>query len=259
MLFGTEDWKRAETVVERVEESYVCELLMDSGIERPGLAPYVSVDTASVGEARYHFCVMDKLPLVDHFLETGGIAPSRLDADILETVLDCVDRALDALGVTQRVTHTEVRLTSSGPQVIEVNGRLGGSVYQAVLDLTRKSAADAAIVLATGKTPNLASLREFKGASLTVCGLLFPFAAADPELVTRAAIVLGACEGVTSARPRRAISTGFRTVMTWIRADGDAALNRFIQGAVDAVCNDSLLSPVVPSSWRLEIAALGAT
>ncbi|MGO4429301.1 hypothetical protein AB4Z54_63860, partial [Streptomyces sp. MCAF7] len=37
-------------------------------------------------------------------------------------------RALTALGVRTGVCHTEVKLTPSGPQVIEVNGRLGGLV-----------------------------------------------------------------------------------------------------------------------------------
>ena len=43
---------------------------------------------------------------------------------------DLATRALQALGITHAVTHTEIKLGRTGPQVIEVNARLGGWVEQ---------------------------------------------------------------------------------------------------------------------------------
>ncbi len=63
-------------------------------------------------------------------VETGDLAPSALPDRLLADVLDVTTRALDALSISDLVTHTEVRLTSTGPQVIEVNGRLGGGVQE---------------------------------------------------------------------------------------------------------------------------------
>lgn len=101
------------------------------GVERhlvPGLAPYVSVETASVGGARTHLAVTDRFSLLPPVLETGMSLPSCLGEDILAEVLDVVDRALDAVGLQEGMSHTEVMLTEDGPVIIEVNGRMGGSI-----------------------------------------------------------------------------------------------------------------------------------
>jgi biotin carboxylase len=70
----------------------------------PWLGDYVSVETVVCRDARVHFAVCEEL----------------------------VARALAALGVNRGVTHTEVKLCDDGPRIIEVNGRLGGSVHRLV-------------------------------------------------------------------------------------------------------------------------------
>ncbi len=91
-------------------------------------APFVSVETVSTGEERHHVAVFDKLPLAFGFAETGDIGLTRRSRDEVVEIVATVDAALSALEVRDRVTHTEVAVTTSGPQVIEVNGRLGGYV-----------------------------------------------------------------------------------------------------------------------------------
>ena len=54
--------------------------------------------------------------------------PSALPDDRQESVRLVATAAIHALGITIGVTHTEVKLTPDGPKIIEVNGRLGGSV-----------------------------------------------------------------------------------------------------------------------------------
>lgn len=54
--------------------------------------------------------------------------------------------AHEALGLTRAMTHTELRLTSSGPRVVEVNARTGGGMIPRLgqlvtgIDLGRVSA-----------------------------------------------------------------------------------------------------------------------
>ncbi|GHG02032.1 acetyl-CoA carboxylase biotin carboxylase subunit family protein [Streptomyces filamentosus] len=102
----------------------------------PWLGSLVSVETVSAGTRRIHLGVLDKLPVAvgrhegpegtDAVNVQGDILPSVLPADLLDRARDLTGRALDALGVRDRVTHTELLLTPSGLEVMEVNGRLAG-------------------------------------------------------------------------------------------------------------------------------------
>lgn len=117
-------------------------LLLESRIltgchpSEPGrLADYVSVETINT-DTQHHVAVFDKTPVsvarrrgidgADSINETGHLIPSRLPPLVTAEVLDYTSRCLRALGVRWRVTHTEVKLTPYGPEVIEVNGRTAG-------------------------------------------------------------------------------------------------------------------------------------
>jgi hypothetical protein len=100
------------------------------------LAGYVSVETVSDADRHHHVAVIDKYPLqyraregrdgADSLLESDAIYPTRLPPDYAEEVIQFTHSCLDALGIRQRVTHTEVFLTRNGPELIEVNGRPAG-------------------------------------------------------------------------------------------------------------------------------------
>ncbi|MCX5340270.1 ATP-grasp domain-containing protein [Streptomyces atratus] len=89
-----------------------------------------------------------------YFEEVGH----TVDADdpLLPEVAPVAVRAVRALGVTDGVQHVEMRLTASGPRIIEVNSRIGGDLIGQLvrlatgLDLPR-IAAD----IACGKIPDL--------------------------------------------------------------------------------------------------------
>lgn len=91
-------------------------------------ADYVSVESAVQDGAFSHLAVTGKFPLQPPFRETGSFLPADLSERDERRVLDVVTRALRALDVRTGLCHTEVKLTPSGPQVIEVNGRLGGPI-----------------------------------------------------------------------------------------------------------------------------------
>src|SRR5262249_24487816 len=58
----------------------------------------------------------------------GHFWPCHLPQAEQAEILDLAQRAVQALGITSGLTHTEIKLTASGPRIIEVNGRLGGWV-----------------------------------------------------------------------------------------------------------------------------------
>lgn len=96
------------------------------------LGDYVSVESVAKDGSYWHFCVTDKLPLAPSFRETGFVLPSAIDDDRREESIALTTRALAALGVTWGITHTELKLTPRGMRIIEVNGRLGGSIQRLV-------------------------------------------------------------------------------------------------------------------------------
>ena len=56
-------------------------------------------------------------------MEVGHNFPAVLEEDIETSIHETVINALDVIGVDFGVTHTEVKVTSDGPKVIEVNAR----------------------------------------------------------------------------------------------------------------------------------------
>jgi hypothetical protein len=89
--------------------------------------PEVSVDSAvHAGVVAPMFLARKEIGFAPYFEEVGHVVDG---ADPLLTDR-AVGRLLDgvhaALGCTDGMTHTELKLTADGPKVIEVNGRLGG-------------------------------------------------------------------------------------------------------------------------------------
>jgi biotin carboxylase len=91
-------------------------------------ADYVSVESLVAHGEISHLAVNGRFPMAEPFRETGAFIPAELSQAQLAAVLDVATAALRALGVRTGDFHTEIKLTPSGPQVIEVNGRLGGGV-----------------------------------------------------------------------------------------------------------------------------------
>jgi len=87
----------------------------------------VDVDIVmSDGEWRYA-SVSDNGPTVEpYFNETWGLCPSQLSKDEQKELKDLSVSSVKALGFTSGVFHVECKYTSTGPQLIEVNARMGG-------------------------------------------------------------------------------------------------------------------------------------
>jgi len=93
-----------------------------------GFAGYVSVESAVSNGIVSHLAINGRMPPAYPFRETGFFIPAELEPDLAVQVLDVAERAAQSLGVHLGCLHTEIKLTPTGPVVIEVNGRIGGGV-----------------------------------------------------------------------------------------------------------------------------------
>ncbi|MDZ8091508.1 MAG: ATP-grasp domain-containing protein [Nostoc sp. DedQUE05] len=103
-------------------------LIGDSNVAGSCWGDYISVESIFAGETVRHLAITGKFPLAEPFREQGMVLPSTLDLDTQQAAFKLAERAAKALGVYCGLTHIELKLTSSGPRVLEVNGRLGGYV-----------------------------------------------------------------------------------------------------------------------------------
>ncbi|MEV5210952.1 hypothetical protein AB0K35_26105 [Micromonospora sp. NPDC053740] len=118
---------------------------------------YVSVESMVRGGRVHQLGITGKFALSAPFREHGGFVPPVPGSVDEEAVYGLAARALDALRVGDSVCHTEIMMTRSGPQIIEVNGRAGGNI----VDLFRRghgiSLIELAARLALGHEPEVAS------------------------------------------------------------------------------------------------------
>ncbi|MGV9266726.1 ATP-grasp domain-containing protein [Kitasatospora sp. NPDC003701] len=83
------------------------------------------------------------------------------DDHLLAQVGPIAEAALDALGVNTGVSHVEMRLTSSGPRLIEVNARIGGDLIGRLVQLaTGIDLPAVAADIALGREPDLTPTRR---------------------------------------------------------------------------------------------------
>ncbi|MEV1048916.1 ATP-grasp domain-containing protein [Streptomyces sp. NPDC049916] len=119
--------------------------------------PEISIDSAvHAGDVHIVHIARKRLGFAPYFEEVGHLVSASYDEPWTDEVRALVTDAHRALGVTTGVTHAEVRLTSRGPRLIELNARLGGdlipfiSAFATGVDLVR-----AAAELAFGRRPDL--------------------------------------------------------------------------------------------------------
>ncbi|MGY0232235.1 ATP-grasp domain-containing protein [Longispora urticae] len=135
-------------------------------VEEYATGDEVSVDSAVHGGHVSPLYVARKdIGYPPYFEEVGHVVDA---ADPLLTdpvVLRIVRDTHAALGITDGMTHTELKLTPTGPKVIEVNGRLGGDLIPYLgLRATGIDPGLAAAAVACGLPPEVAADRRLVGA-----------------------------------------------------------------------------------------------
>ena len=120
---------------------------------------YVSIESVVQSGQVRHVEVTGKFPLAPPFRETGYVVPSTLAEQLADQVRALTTAAVLALGIHDGVTHTEIKLTPTGPRVIEVNGRLGGYVSELIRRARGFDLVRAALATALGQRVEIAEPR----------------------------------------------------------------------------------------------------
>jgi biotin carboxylase len=118
----------------------------------PYLADYVSAEVFRVGEDISLSFVTDRLRPASGGRETGLILPTRLPDYDRAAVLDTARDALEVLKVSDGAFHVEIKPLRPRPEIIEVNGRLGGFVARLVRYGTSADVGKAALAAAMGRS-----------------------------------------------------------------------------------------------------------
>lgn len=88
------------------------------------------------------------------FVESGHLFPAPLPSDERAAIKRHVVAVLDAVGLTHGISHTEVRVTASGPRLIELNPRQGGGyIFELVRLVTGFNPLQVLVDLALGRAP----------------------------------------------------------------------------------------------------------
>jgi hypothetical protein len=137
---------------------------------------YVSVEVQSVGGRHEVITVFGKFPVVTRdgqIATTGDLLPDGLSAELRGRVEELVLAAHRVLDLDDGVSHTEVKLGAAGPEIIEVNCRVGGHLSRLLdrrhgFDLVRQ-----ALLVTAGLTPQPLPVEPSRR---WVAGMFVPFA-----------------------------------------------------------------------------------
>lgn len=89
--------------------------------------PEFSVESLSINGQHLIAMITEKeTTALPRFIELGHQVPARLDEAQQAAVKELVSRFLDIIGQKTGPAHTEIRLTPSGPRIIESQTRVGG-------------------------------------------------------------------------------------------------------------------------------------
>lgn len=131
------------------------------------------------------------------FVETGHMFPAELDEPTRRDVVATAVGAIEALGLDNTVTHTEIKLTPGGPRVVEVNPRpAGNQITELIRLVTGIDLPGVHAQVALGDTPSADAVPTGTG-SAAISFLLPPRAGQLHEI--RGADAIAGADGVVDS------------------------------------------------------------
>ena len=135
--------------------------------------PEVSVEVMVVDGLPHVLQVTDKLTTgAPNFVEMGHNQPSMLPTEDVDKIKDLACRAVKSVGINCGPSHVEIKLTPTGPKMVELGARMGGDCITTHLvplstgvDMI-KATIDVALGLTPDITPTLhkgSAIRFFDG------------------------------------------------------------------------------------------------
>ncbi len=143
--------------------------------------PEISIDAAvHHGEVQPMFLARKEIGYPPYFEEIGHLVAARDPLLADPGLLAILQATHHALAFTDGITHTELKLTPTGPQIVEVNARLGGDLIPYLGQ--RASGIEPGLVaaaIACGHRPSFS-------ATLNLTGAVRFFYVAEPDTVIEA-------------------------------------------------------------------------
>jgi biotin carboxylase len=127
-----------------------------------------SVESLTLDGETTHIAVCQKGAMTEpFFIETGHACPPPVADDLIDELKDVAARAIKALGITNGITHAEMKLTSKrGIRVLEVGARMGGGSIRQVVKLgSGVDLLEATLELARGRKPEITPATDRAAAS----------------------------------------------------------------------------------------------
>lgn len=227
---------------------------------------YTGPDGHAAHDAHAPALITSRSPLAWPFRETGMILPSPLPEDEQRAYAAVARRALAAVGATKGAFHVELKSTAAGPEVIEINGRIGGFLARLLRLASDADLGRQAVACALGHTPVLEP--RWRRCVALVVHQPPPAARRVTAVPTRAA--LAALPGVIGvdmlAAPGDQVHWRYGTLgMTarlWVAGDDHAQLRERFAGVTEFLVDrigyaDGAGRPVRDRTWLEALAGSG--
>lgn len=126
--------RNADELKNALTDSFACSDIKRVIVEEYMDGPEVSVEVLIQDGEPHVLQVTDKLTTGEpHFIEIGHSQPSRLPGDAVQAIRELAYNAVKAVGIKDGCAHAEIKLTSKGPKMVEIAGRMGADFITTVL------------------------------------------------------------------------------------------------------------------------------
>ncbi|GEM74840.1 ATP-grasp domain-containing protein [Vibrio sagamiensis] len=147
----SEDW---------ISQSYVIEDFLDGQL--------VSVEVLTTSSGHHQVIGISDRDVISNSIEIGASFPFKNTHK--QAIEEKACKALDAIGYDFGPSHVELILTDTGPHLVEVNTRVGGSGHSTMLELsTERSIVGDCVELCLGNISNDGGLYEHKQGAAWHC------------------------------------------------------------------------------------------
>lgn len=120
-IFKILDIKDAEEKFNKIKELKLNSFMMEEFLD----GPEISVESFSFDGEHHVIAITDKF-IQENFVEIGHAVPSQISPLLKDEVIKLVIEFLTAIGLKNGPSHTEIKLTSKGPRIVESHNRTGG-------------------------------------------------------------------------------------------------------------------------------------
>ncbi|WP_029269448.1 ATP-grasp domain-containing protein [Virgibacillus alimentarius] len=129
-IFKVNNDKELVDAVKKVTDNEKNEIIIEEYLK----GREISVEGMSYSGSHSILQLTDKITNPKNHVEMAHIMPAQLTDEMKGQVYKLVDKTLNAIGHTFGPTHIEIKLTKTGPKIIEAHTRPGGDFITELLD-----------------------------------------------------------------------------------------------------------------------------